>query len=63
MAFYTTLPALLPSAVLMFAMHIMQEREEGALNRIGQYCLRYRATIADNPRRGLGNSNRKGNST
>lgn len=39
-AFYTTLLALLQSAVLMFAMHIMQEREEGALNRIGQYCLR-----------------------
>lgn len=39
-AFYTTLLALLQSAVLMFVMHIMQEREEGALNRIGQYCLR-----------------------
>ena len=39
-AFYTTLLALLQSAVLMFAMHIMQEREEGALNRMGQYCLR-----------------------
>ena len=24
----------------MFAMHIMEEREEGALNRIGQYSLR-----------------------
>ena len=39
-AFYTTLLALLQSAVLMFVMHIMEEREEGALNRIGQYCLR-----------------------
>ena len=39
-AFYTTLLALLQSAVLMFVMHILQEREEGALNRIGQYCLR-----------------------
>lgn len=39
-AFYTTLLALLQSAVLMFAMHIMQEREEGALNRMGQYSLR-----------------------
>ncbi len=39
-AFYTTLLALLQSAVLMLVMHIMQEREEGALNRIGQYCLR-----------------------
>ncbi len=38
-AFYTTLLALLQSAVLMFAMHIIQEKEEGALNRIGQYCL------------------------
>ena len=39
-AFYTTLLALLQSAVLMFAMHIIQEREEGTLNRIAQYCLR-----------------------
>ncbi len=39
-AFYTTLLSLLQSAVLMFAMHVMQEREEGALNRMGQYCLR-----------------------
>ena len=39
-AFYTTLLALLQSAVLMFVMHILEEREEGALNRIGQYCLR-----------------------
>ena len=38
-AFYTTLLALLQSAVLMFAMHVLQGREEGALNRIGQYCL------------------------
>ena len=38
-AFYTTLLALLQSAVLMFAMHVMQGKEEGALNRIGQYCL------------------------
>lgn len=39
-AFYTTLLALLQSAVLMFAMHILQEREEGTVNQIGQYCLR-----------------------
>ena len=39
-AFYTTLLALLQSAVLMFAMHIIEEREEGTLNWIGQYCLR-----------------------
>lgn len=38
-AFYTTLLALLQSAVLMFAMHLIQGREEGALNRVGQYCL------------------------
>ena len=39
-AFYTTLLALLQSAVLMFAMHLVQGREEGALNRVGQYCLK-----------------------
>ena len=39
-AFYTTLLALLQSAVLMFVMHVMQEREESALNRVAQYCLR-----------------------
>lgn len=38
-AFYTTLLALLQSAVLMFAMHLIQGREENALNKIGQYCL------------------------
>lgn len=39
-AFYTTLLALLQSAVLMATMHVVQGREERALNRIGQYCLR-----------------------
>ena len=39
-AFYTTLLALLQSAALMFAMHLIQGREESALNRVGQYCLR-----------------------
>ena len=39
-AFYTTLLALLQSTVLMFAMHMVQEREEGSLNQAGQYCLR-----------------------
>ena len=39
-AFYTTLLALLQSAVLMCTMHLIQEREEGALNRVGQYCLK-----------------------
>ena len=38
-AFYTTLLALLQSAGLMFALHVVQGREEGALNRVGQYCL------------------------
>ncbi|MGR3915006.1 MAG: MotA/TolQ/ExbB proton channel family protein, partial [Gammaproteobacteria bacterium] len=38
-AFYTTLLALLQSAVLMFALHLIQGREENALNRVGQYCL------------------------
>lgn len=38
-AFYTTLLALLQSAVLMFVLHVVQGREEAALNRIGQYCL------------------------
>ena len=39
-AFYTTLLALLQSAVLMATMHVVQGREEGALNQVGQYCLR-----------------------
>ena len=38
-AFYTTLLALLQSAGLMFALHVVQGREEGALNRVGEYCL------------------------
>lgn len=38
-AFYTTLLALLQSALLMFALHFVQGREEHALNHIGQYCL------------------------
>ena len=38
-AFYTTLLALLQSAGLMFALHMVQGREEGALNRVGEYCL------------------------
>ena len=39
-AFYTTLLALLQSAILMAAMHIVQGREEKFLNRAGQYTLR-----------------------
>jgi biopolymer transport protein ExbB/TolQ len=38
-AFYTTLLALIMSAILMFALHIIQGKEEAALNRIGQYTL------------------------
>lgn len=38
-AFYTTLLALLQSAVLMFVLHIVQGKEETTLNTIGQYCL------------------------
>ena len=38
-AFYTTLLALMHSAVLVFLMHIAQAREESALNQVGQYCL------------------------
>ena len=38
-AFYTTMLALIQSAVLVLAQSITQAREEGALNRAGQYCL------------------------
>jgi len=38
-AFSTTLVALLMAAVLVFAMHIVQAREETVLNHVGQYCL------------------------
>lgn len=38
-AFFTTLLALLMSAVLVFLMHIIQAREERSLNLAGQYCL------------------------
>lgn len=38
-AFNTTLLALIFSAILVFLLHIIQEREEMALNRAGQYCL------------------------
>ncbi len=39
-AFYTTLLALLQSAVLMFALHLVQGQEEKALNKASQYCLK-----------------------
>jgi biopolymer transport protein ExbB/TolQ len=38
-AFNTTLLALCMSAVLVLIQHIVQAREERALNRAGQYCL------------------------
>ena len=38
-AFYTTLLALIQSALLVFGLHIAQGREEMSLNRSGQYCL------------------------
>ncbi|MDJ0948650.1 MAG: MotA/TolQ/ExbB proton channel family protein [Alphaproteobacteria bacterium] len=38
-AFFTTLLALLLSAVLVFLVHIIQAREERSLNLAGQYCL------------------------
>lgn len=38
-AFYTTLLALIQSAILVFLLHIAQGREELALNRAAQYCL------------------------
>jgi biopolymer transport protein ExbB/TolQ len=39
-SFYTTLIALLASAILSFVQHTVQEMEESALNAAGQYCLR-----------------------
>ncbi|MFL2688109.1 MAG: MotA/TolQ/ExbB proton channel family protein [Alphaproteobacteria bacterium] len=38
-AFFTTLLALVMSGILVFFMHIVQGREERALNLSGQYCL------------------------
>ena len=38
-AFNTTLLALLMSAVLVLFQHVIQAREERALNRAGEYCL------------------------
>ena len=39
LAFNTTLLALVMAGILVFAMHIIQGREERALNTAGQYCL------------------------
>lgn len=38
-AFYTTLLALLQSAVLVCIGHIVQAREERSLNKAGEYCI------------------------
>ena len=38
-AFNTTLLALVMSAVLVLIQHVVQAREEGVLNEVGQYCL------------------------
>ena len=38
-AFYTTMLALIQSAFLVLAQNMTQAREEGALNRAGQYCV------------------------
>jgi biopolymer transport protein ExbB/TolQ len=39
-AFYTTLVALIASAVIVFLQHAVQKQEESALNEAGQYCLK-----------------------
>lgn len=39
-SFYTTLVALVASAILAFVQHAVQEMEESALNEAGLYCLR-----------------------
>jgi biopolymer transport protein ExbB/TolQ len=39
-AFYTTLLALILSAILVFIQHIVQREEETALNAAGSYCLK-----------------------
>lgn len=39
-AFYTTLIALIVSAIIVFFQHAVQKQEESALNAAGQYCLK-----------------------
>jgi biopolymer transport protein ExbB/TolQ len=39
-AFYTTLVALIVSAIVMFFQHVVQKKEETVLNAAGQYCLK-----------------------
>ena len=38
--FDCTMVALIQSAILVFAMHLVQENEETAVNLSGGYCLR-----------------------
>lgn len=38
-AFYTTLVALLMSAILVYLLHIFQGREENVIQHCGEYCL------------------------
>ncbi|MCP4328365.1 MAG: MotA/TolQ/ExbB proton channel family protein [Alphaproteobacteria bacterium] len=38
-AFNTTLLALVMSSIIVLVQHVVQAREEGALNEVGQYCL------------------------
>jgi len=39
-AFYTTILALLLSAILVFLQNIVQRKEESTLNRAANYCLK-----------------------
>jgi len=39
-AFYTTIVALVQSAILVLLQHMVQKREESALNAAGAYCLK-----------------------
>jgi len=39
-SFYTTLVALIVSAVLVLIQHVVQKQEELALNEAGRYCLK-----------------------
>ncbi|NWK54079.1 MotA/TolQ/ExbB proton channel family protein [Verrucomicrobiaceae bacterium N1E253] len=48
-AFYTTMLALVMSGVLVLIMHICQGREEGGLNRSGQYCIDHLINKLYNP--------------
>lgn len=51
-SFYTTLVALLASAILAFVQHAVQEMEETALNEAGLYCLRNLVNRVYIPRNG-----------